>query len=64
MKSKDVQDTGEVLNAELGELVNTRKRLLAELSENAKQLDSVLLTMSLTEDMESEPDTQGSSEGE
>ncbi len=55
MDKKDVQDTGEVLNSELGDLINERKRLLAELSENAKLIDEVLLTMSLTEEMEDEP---------
>jgi len=55
MEAKTVQDTGEVLNSELGDLINERKRLLAELSENAKQIDEVLLTMSLTEGLEDEP---------
>jgi hypothetical protein len=55
MDSKDVLDTGEVLNSELGDLINERKRLLAELSENAKLIDEVLLTMSLTEGLEDEP---------
>ncbi len=55
MDSKAVQDTGEVLNSELGDLINERKRLLAELSDNAKLIDDVLLTMSLTEEMEDEP---------
>lgn len=59
MDSHLVMETGEILNAQLGELINKRKRQLAELNETGRQIDEVLLTMATAEGWEEDkPCTQ------